>query len=316
MLRALIAPFEHFFSRDGELFWPYLAGFVLLGAVVWLSRGRPGGLVTFLFPPALYRTPSAQVDIRYFFVNVPLYAVIVAPLLVSTVQVARVVSTGLVHAFGAPEAPLLSGPIAAISAAGVLVVAGDLGFFVSHYLHHKVPALWVFHKIHHSAEALNPLTAFRSHPVNIAVDWTITTTVSGAASAVLAYLFDAPLTLAMVLGVNIFSFAFHAAGAHLRHSHIWLGYGPIASRFLVSPGMHQLHHSTAIEHRDKNFGGVFAIWDGLCGTLVIPPQEIMQELGLENGESKRYRRVFDLYLRPLQDLAHMARRRLQTLLAR
>ena len=32
---------------------------------------------------------------------------------------------------------------------------------------HRVPALWEFHKVHHSAEVLTPLTEWRQHPVEL-----------------------------------------------------------------------------------------------------------------------------------------------------
>ena len=34
---------------------------------------------------------------------------------------------------------------------------------------HKIPALWEFHKVHHSAEVMTPLTELRQHPVEIIV---------------------------------------------------------------------------------------------------------------------------------------------------
>src|ERR1039458_8498353 len=47
----------------------------------------------------------------------------------------------------------------------LFVVEGDgcdgLGLF------HAIPALWEFHKVHHSAEVLTPLTEMRTHPVEI-----------------------------------------------------------------------------------------------------------------------------------------------------
>ncbi len=304
-LARLLAPFARLFSQDGEFFWPYILGFALVGAIIWVARGLPGNLLAFLFPPSVYRTPSAQLDIRYFAINVLFYGLLVAPLLINSVLVAHLVVIGLVHAFGVPAAPIASGPLAAVLAAAALAIAGDFGFFISHFLHHKVPALWAFHKVHHAAEALHPLTAFRSHPVNLAVDFTVTSLVSGVMTALLAYVFDAGLTPALVLGVNVFNFAFQAAGAQLRHSHIWLDYGPRWSRVLVSPAMHQLHHSAAPQHRDKNLGGIFAFWDALCGTLFVPQAEARLELGLPDGESRHYRRVLDLYFRPLQDLARM-----------
>jgi hypothetical protein len=45
------------------------------------------------------------------------------------------------------------------------------------------------------------------------------------------------------------------------------------------------------------------------------PMPVVLELGLANGESRRYRHITNLYLRPFQDLTDLARRRLAPLFA-
>ena len=45
---------------------------------------------------------------------------------------------------------------------------------------HRVPALWEFHKVHHSAEVLTPLTEWRQHPLELM----LFPVVIGAATAV------------------------------------------------------------------------------------------------------------------------------------
>ena len=47
----------------------------------------------------------------------------------------------------------------------MLFLAYELGYWFNHWLSHKVPLLWEFHKVHHNAEVLTPLTNFRVHPV-------------------------------------------------------------------------------------------------------------------------------------------------------
>src|SRR5665213_3606005 len=51
----------------------------------------------------------------------------------------------------------------------VFFIAYDFGRFVAHSVQHDVPVLWEFHKVHHSAEVLTPITAFRAHPVDLAL---------------------------------------------------------------------------------------------------------------------------------------------------
>jgi hypothetical protein len=39
---------------------------------------------------------------------------------------------------------------------------------------------------------------------------------------------------------------------------------------LISPAQHQIHHSAAKKHFNKNYGSIFALWDWMFGTLYIP----------------------------------------------
>ena len=47
----------------------------------------------------------------------------------------------------------------------ILFLADDLSRFRLHLCMHKIPVLWRFHQVHHSATELTPLTFFRIHPV-------------------------------------------------------------------------------------------------------------------------------------------------------
>ena len=51
-----------------------------------------------------------------------------------------------------------------------LLLLLDIGHYISHYIQHKVPFFWEFHKVHHAAEVLTPVTAFRAHPVESILD--------------------------------------------------------------------------------------------------------------------------------------------------
>ncbi len=65
-----------------------------------------------------------------------------------------------------PGPSLTATPGAELAYMIAIILAADLGFFIGHYLTHKVPLLWEFHKVHHSAPVLNPLTNYRFHPVD------------------------------------------------------------------------------------------------------------------------------------------------------
>ena len=46
-----------------------------------------------------------------------------------------------------------------------LFVASDFTRYWLHRFMHTVPLLWKFHKVHHSAKVLTPVTFYRVHPV-------------------------------------------------------------------------------------------------------------------------------------------------------
>ena len=94
------------------------------------------------------------------------------------------------------------------------------------------------------------------------------------------------IDLVTIGGANAMYVLFNALGANLRHSHIWLSYGRVMEHIFISPAQHQIHHSVAIKHHDKNYGSMFAIWDWMFGTLYIPDE--MEEIvyGVSDGTGK------------------------------
>jgi sterol desaturase/sphingolipid hydroxylase (fatty acid hydroxylase superfamily) len=112
-----------------------------------------------------------------------------------------------------------------------------------------------------------------------------------------------------VYGLGIASYLFFLSGYHLRHSHIWLSYGPIGSTIFISPAQHQIHHSKAKRHWDKNFGFIFAFWDYLFGSLYIPKEKETIEFGIGNGEDHLYSSPLQLYVLPFKKALRLMRRR-------
>ena len=125
---------------------------------------------------------------------------------------------------------------------------------------------------------------------------------TAALVGVLSYLTGGEHPEARILGINVVQFAFYVIGFNLRHSHIPLGYGPVISQVLVSPWMHQVHHSREAKHFDKNMGFIFSFWDRMFGTLYVPKDGEQFELGLGDGEHVRFHSLPALYFRPVANL--------------
>lgn len=140
--------------------------------------------------------------------------------------------------------------------------------FLHHWLMHKVNWLWPYHAVHHSARILTPFTLYRTHPVEAAMAAVRNSVSLGVSTGVFIFLFESRFNLITFFGVNFFGQVFNFLGSNLRHSHIPLSFG-FFERIFISPKQHQIHHSRALEDRDKNFGVSLSVWDQLFGSLVL-----------------------------------------------
>lgn len=308
--KALRDPFRYPVDFNERIFIGYLATSLILavGVYAYLRRHKPqavpSGLIAYLFPKQVYLHPSAIADYKFFLVDRIVF-VLMAPLALVYVE----------PLVGLTEATLarLLGPVANPWHAGSPWVMGlamvsqilltDFLLFYMHYLFHKIPALWEFHKVHHSAEVMTPITAYRMHPLEVVFNMNVTALFTGLLLGVFGYLTDGGRPGFTILGINAIQFAFYVVGFNLRHSHVPLGYGSVVSQLLVSPWMHQVHHSRETRHLDRNMGFIFSFWDRLFGTLYVPRKdEADYALGLTTGEHVRFHGVLAMYFRPFGNL--------------
>ena len=220
--------------------------------------------------------------------------------------VATVVQTGLLNLAGADYATRELGFGLGCAVILCLTFARDLSTYVTHALHHRWPLLWAFHKVHHSAEVLTPLTVYRKHPVYNVFSSLTDLVIVGPAQGLVLFLFASTPEPLLLFGTNVIFSTFHLLGANLRHSHIWLSFGPVLSRIIISPAQHQIHHSRAQRHWDRNYGEVFALWDWLFGTLYVPGKEReVIEFGVAGETSQAHPTLLAAYLTPFADCARL-----------
>lgn len=192
-----------------------------------------------------------------------------------------------------------------------------LGLFLvrdfKHYWVHRAfhsRWLWEFHKVHHSAPVLVPATASRIHFVEKVVERLASVICVGLYAGVFWYLCGGEISRYTLFGVTYLVFVFNALAANLRHSHVWLSFGPRVERILNSPAQHQIHHSDAPRHFNKNFGTNLSIWDWMFGTLYTTtstPEAI--RFGTGQRDAERYLTVYSLIVTPFVELARKRRRR-------
>ena len=250
----------------------------LLDKEVWLSASAINDYIIVVLTPVLRVTILSALAIHWE----PVSAWVVATL--HGVGVSGSVNDGTAIALG-------------VALTLTLFVVDDAMKFLAHYTFHAVPELWEFHKVHHSAEHLNFITADRHHPVEIIATATLTTIAYGLVNGVFIGLFGDKLTVTTLMGANVFLVVFNICGGVLRHSPFWISFGPRVEKWVISPAMHQIHHSDKVEHFDRNFGGTLSVWDRIAGSLHLAEKNDIERFGL-GEETKDYRSLSVIYFRP------------------
>jgi sterol desaturase/sphingolipid hydroxylase (fatty acid hydroxylase superfamily) len=147
----------------------------------------------------------------------------------------------------------------------ILFVLVDFAEYWFHRAAHRVRFMWASHSVHHSTTRFNLTAAVR-------LPWT------GALSG--AVFFFLPLTLigfhplavtAMALLNLIYQFFLHTEHAPRLGPLEWV---------LNTPAHHRVHHAANEHCLDKNYGGVFIIWDRLFGTFAEARKDEKLRFGL------------------------------------
>lgn len=226
-----------------------------------------------LFPRRIVRSRSNQADIGYLFFNVFVFGVVFGWAVLSYQFISNGIIAGLVAVAG-PVAPS-SWPLYVTRSiiTVMLFLAYELGYWFNHWLSHKVPVLWEFHKVHHTAEVLTPLTNFRVHPVYTWIFANILALSAAIANGLGNTMFGDTAYQYALSDSNIILVLFIHTYVHLQHSHMWISFRGLAGRVFVSPAHHQVHHSSNPKHFNKNFGSCLALWDWMFGTLYVPQKQ-------------------------------------------
>jgi len=178
----------------------------------------------------------------------------------------------------------------------------DFSKYIVHRFMHKWPVLWALHKVHHSATVLTPMTVFRTHPLE-GIIFSLRSAITQAIGiSLFFYLFGNLVSLYTIVGVNVFVFVFNILGSNLRHSHIGIRYWKWLEYIFISPAQHQLHHSVAFEHHDKNFGAALAVWDWLFGSLHHSVEFETLHLGIKKDQKETTHNLRNLYFDPINEI--------------
>jgi len=301
---------------ESRMYWPYMLGTFVLMALIYLAelkqlpQDQHKSFFAYMFPKEIWLHPSTIhecifVTINFFLLYALFSCVSVFNLDTSIAFVQS--ALGHSHLDGMKSTANPSIPVMLFFAMAAMV-SGELFFYIVHRLQHTVPVLWELHKVHHSAKVLTPLTLYRVHPLSFLLDAVFFNFGFGVVMGIFLYLYPAEKSV-IVVGITAVGYGFlNVAGGNLHHSHIWMRFPRVMEKFITSPAMHQIHHSTNPEHFNKNYARFFSMWDRVFGSIYIPNKKETITLGLGNYKGDRHETVWELYADPIRQITKRLRR--------
>ncbi|AXH14324.1 sterol desaturase family protein [Malaciobacter mytili] len=285
---------EYFVNPNKRVYWGFLLSSLFIAIIYfYFSKDKNSKL---LYSKKYWFHPSAKLDYSYFILSYFIKLFMIYPIVVSAKTVALAINKLLMNEFGFFYTNLFSYETIIVLYTICLFLVSDFTRYWTHRFLHTIPFLWHFHKVHHSAKVLNPLTFYRVHPIeNILFGFRYSLSI-GFVTGIFIYFFGAKLDIYSIFGVNIFVFIFSFLGSNLRHSHVKLRYFAFLEKWLISPYMHQIHHSK--KHFDRNYGGYLAIWDRMFNTLTLSNEVKTLKFGLRKEQMSQYTSIFKLLITP------------------
>lgn len=127
----------------------------------------------------------------------------------------------------------------------------DFCYYWLHRMGHERNILWAAHSVHHQSEEYNLSTALRQTSTGFLLSWIF--------YLPMAVLGVPLLVLVSVAALNLL----YQFWVHTKHIPKlgWFEW------FFVTPSNHRAHHAQNALYMDRNYGGVFIIWDRLFGSF-------------------------------------------------
>ena len=166
----------------------------------------------------------------------------------------------------------------------------DFAYYVGHVYSHYFRLGWATHIVHHTPERINFSVGFRlgiSDTLSLMWIW----------FAAVCWLGVPPLLMATCFALNmLYQFTSHS---EVIPKLGWIEY------IFNTPSSHRVHHACNPEYRNRNFGGVFIVFDRLFGTYKEEDEAIAIRYGLGRPLPKGF---WNLALMGWKEWAHDLRK--------
>lgn len=148
--------------------------------------------------------------------------------------------------------------VAVVGAWCAAFVAVDFAYYWFHRMSHEVNLFWAGHVVHHSSEEYNLAVALRQ----------------SAVGGLLSWIFYVPLALlGMPWEMFVVCYALNLVYQFWIHTRAIDRLPRWCEAVLNTPSHHRVHHGVNPEYQDRNYAGVFIVWDRWFGTYTPEREE-------------------------------------------
>jgi sterol desaturase/sphingolipid hydroxylase (fatty acid hydroxylase superfamily) len=207
-----------------------------------------------------------------------------APVAFRLARAAEVKRRGVVQRL--PFPPIVRGLIS--------IVLLDYTLYLWHVLTHRVPFLWRFHQVHHGDREMDASTALRFHFGEIAISVIFRI-------GQVVFIGPSRMSFALWQMFLMICILFHHSNVRLR-----IAFERRLARLVITPRLHGIHHSIAIDQMNANWSSGLTVWDWLHRTLLteVPQQDIV--IGVANRSSDADQELAQLLALPFKEDAPVA----------
>ena len=143
---------------------------------------------------------------------------------------------------------------------GLCLVLADIAYYWEHRVAHRIGIGWATHTVHHSSPYFNISVAYRHGPLDavFGLPFHLPLAVLG---------FDPVLILFCEMMVQLYQTALHTET---------IGKFPrFIEAVMNTPSHHRVHHGSNRQYIDKNYAGIFIIWDKIFGTFEEEDEKVV-----------------------------------------
>lgn len=142
----------------------------------------------------------------------------------------------------------------------VCIILADIAYYWEHRFVHRFGLGWATHAVHHSSPYFNISVAYRFGPLD----------------GIMPLFFHLPLVL---MGFHPFVVFFAEIVVQLYqtalHTEVIRKFPRPIEVVFNTPSHHRVHHGSNPQYLDKNYGGIFILWDRMFGTFEEEKEKVV-----------------------------------------